>query len=61
MPCTLFAGSADPRFTLAERAAQQIPHATFVPLTGANHIQAYLNANAVVEIIERHMENSHVG
>lgn len=55
MPCTLFAGTADPRLPLVERAARQLPHATFVPLPGANHIQAYLEARAILEIVERHV------
>jgi pimeloyl-ACP methyl ester carboxylesterase len=56
MPCTLFAGTADPRLPLVERAARQLPHAAFIPLPGANHIQAYLEARAILEIVERHVD-----
>lgn len=55
MPCTLFAGDADPRRAAVERTAQQIPHAAYIPFAGANHIQVYLDAGRVMEMIERHV------
>jgi hypothetical protein len=44
MPCLFYAGDSNGRFANARRTAEQIPNATFVPLPGLNHPEAFFRA-----------------
>jgi pimeloyl-ACP methyl ester carboxylesterase len=48
MPCFLYAGDADPIFDVVKTAASSMPNANFFSLPGYGHIQAMMEAHAVL-------------
>lgn len=48
IPCLLFIGEADPRFSTARDCAQLIPGSTFVSLPGLGHSTAFPRADSVL-------------
>jgi len=48
VPCLICAGEADEMHDDAERAAREIPGATFVSIAGHSHISAFYEADAVL-------------
>jgi len=44
MPCLFYAGGGDGVFANARTTAEQIPNATFVPLPGLTHPEAFIQA-----------------
>ena len=53
LPTLLYCGSNDGFFAAAERAATEIPGATFEPLEGLDHLAAVLNAGVALPLIRR--------
>lgn len=47
VPSLLFAGTADPLFAQVARLATELPAREFVPIRGANHVQAILSPGAL--------------
>ena len=48
MPCLLYIGEADGSYHKAEANAKQMPRATFLPLPGLNHAEAFRSAKLVL-------------
>ncbi len=48
MPCLLYAGDADPVFDAVKSAVPSMPNASFFSLPGYGHIQAMMEAHAVL-------------
>jgi pimeloyl-ACP methyl ester carboxylesterase len=48
MPSLFYAGDSDPVFANARATAERIPNATFIPLPGLNHPEAFVRADLVV-------------
>ena len=53
LPCLLYAGDKDPFFPKAQASAQLIPGATFVPLPGLGHSEAFIRSDLVLPHFER--------
>jgi len=47
-PCCIYCGDADPLFEQAKLAAAQVTAATFFPLQGFNHLQAFTQSSVVL-------------
>ena len=48
MPCCVYAGDADPVFSQARSASEQIPNSRFFSLPGLTHMQAFVESRKVV-------------
>jgi pimeloyl-ACP methyl ester carboxylesterase len=48
MPCCLYAGEADPIFTLARSASERIPDAAFFSLPALSHSQTFVASGSVL-------------
>ena len=53
LPCLLYAGDKDPYFPKAQASARLIPGATFVPLPGLGHAEAFIRSDLVLPHFER--------
>lgn len=47
-PCLLFAGEADPIFSLVKRCAEDLPNSQFISLPGLNHFQTVLRSDLLL-------------
>ena len=48
IPCLLYVGEADPRFTGVKDAANEVPNAVFFSLPGLNHVQGLRRGDLVL-------------
>ncbi len=53
LPCLVFVGEKDPRFTGAKESARMIPEATFFSLPGLNHSQANAQSKLVIPHVKK--------
>jgi pimeloyl-ACP methyl ester carboxylesterase len=53
LPCLIYAGDKDPFFPKAQANARLIPDATFVPLPGLGHAEAFIRSDLILPHVER--------
>ena len=53
MPCLLYAGETDPRFSQVRDCARHIPQATFFPLPGCDHLKAMFATDLVLPHVKK--------
>lgn len=53
IPCLLFAGSADPRYSGAMESVKHMPNATFIPFPGLGHSQCLEQIELVLPLIKK--------
>jgi pimeloyl-ACP methyl ester carboxylesterase len=51
MPCCIYAGEADDRFTIVKLASTRIPDARFFSLPGVNHARAFFANDKVLPVV----------
>lgn len=57
LPCLLYAGENDSCYALAQRAAQAIPNATFVPIPNGEHLEGGTWVNVLAPHIKELVES----
>ncbi len=53
MPCLLFVGEADPRFSLVKECARRMPNANVVSFAGLDHLQGLQRSDLVLPYLKR--------
>jgi pimeloyl-ACP methyl ester carboxylesterase len=56
MPCCIYAGEADPAFSLARSASERIPNSHFFLLPGLTHMQTFYESGTVVPQVVEFLE-----
>lgn len=57
MPCMLFAGEADSRYSAARKCVESMPNATFVSLSSLDHIETFYRSDLVLPHITKFLAN----
>jgi pimeloyl-ACP methyl ester carboxylesterase len=52
LPCLIYAGDKDPFFAKAQASARRIPGASFVPLAGLGHAEAFIRSDLALPHVE---------
>lgn len=60
MPCLIYMAAADDMHANAARAADEIPHATFLSLPGATHLSAPDEVDAVLPRVRALLDSASV-
>jgi pimeloyl-ACP methyl ester carboxylesterase len=56
MPCLVFAGTADSRYTMVKECVKSMPNARFFSLPGLNHVQAFLRVDLLLPRVKDFLE-----
>jgi hypothetical protein len=59
MPCCLYVGEQDPVYAAVKVCSQQIPHVTFVSLSGLNHAEAFVQSERILPHITKFLATVH--
>lgn len=58
MPCLLFAGTADARYTKIKECTKSMPNAQFLSLSGLNHVETFLRADLLLPHLRRFLKGA---
>jgi pimeloyl-ACP methyl ester carboxylesterase len=61
IPCLLFVGEADSRYSAVHECAQQIPKATFVGLPGLSHVEGAVRSDRVLPHVMKFLRKQSSG
>lgn len=59
MPCCLYTGEQDPVYEAVKVCSRQIPHITFVSLSGLNHAEAFVQSERILPHITKFLATVH--